>query len=296
MGTPKPLSVGFAVSYGRWLVNIPLFFIASACLVCVLYLGDANLATPWTIAACLLVGALVFLLYRSVVITRWRVWAFKRVDDPLELYRKALELRILGRAGGWLEAMEIKSTRQREQLELIRKHILQLQNSDAHADDADVPAETVFRYSTGNQAFGLLFSSGVVAFGFWVTRESALTGAVIMAASGLALFVVTVGRLLDRESKITINADGIRTKNNRLDPWPQIENPFVIERRSSRSSSLYFIYDVALPVQINEDERRRYLNRKIDIGWLDVDSERLEHLIKVYRGRCAAASAKAHVG
>lgn len=48
--------------------------------------------------------------------TRWRLWAYPRVDDVGELNRRARKLGLIPRDGSWLERLEPRSQAQTEAL------------------------------------------------------------------------------------------------------------------------------------------------------------------------------------
>ena len=71
----------------------------------------------------LVIAALLFpatvLIGRTIWIfqlTRWRLWAYPRVDDLVDLKRRARRIGLIPRDGSWLERLEPRTTSQRDEL------------------------------------------------------------------------------------------------------------------------------------------------------------------------------------
>lgn len=102
----KTISVERAILMGYLFVNIPVgLLIAGPMLVVAKYVSRPG---PWWIAV-LPGGFILAWLWWSVVIPKWRLWAYERVQDIGELKRSAVDAQLLWPDGSIFQKTEIKS-------------------------------------------------------------------------------------------------------------------------------------------------------------------------------------------
>lgn len=77
-------------------------------------LGAAN--PFWAVGGLFPLSVILAWLAWSILITRWRVWAYERVDDLGELKGLAFEANLIWPDGHFLERTEIRTPTQRQRL------------------------------------------------------------------------------------------------------------------------------------------------------------------------------------
>lgn len=113
----QSLSVWKAIGAGLLWINLPvlaIIFGASAAPVLVMYRpDDADALDPdsvvWLVMSGLAVGFVLAWLWWSVMVPRWRLWAYERVDDIAKLKRVAVAVGLIWPDGWIFERTEIKS-------------------------------------------------------------------------------------------------------------------------------------------------------------------------------------------
>ena len=105
---PQNMSPGRAITVGLLWVNGPvLLCFAVPLLVLELWFPESNslLLVVFLIVPAFLAGW----LWWSFSVARWRLWAYKRVDDIPELKRKAVQAGLTWPDGHFFERTEVKS-------------------------------------------------------------------------------------------------------------------------------------------------------------------------------------------
>jgi len=108
----EEISVERAISRGKWLVNFTsIGIVVFALLLFVMFpLLSINISF---ITFAIPTGILIAIIYRGVMVTHWRLWAFERVRNVHELQRRAEQVSIILGAGKRnLGKMELRSSAQ----------------------------------------------------------------------------------------------------------------------------------------------------------------------------------------
>jgi hypothetical protein len=119
-GTSKQgLSVWKAIGAGLLWINLPVLVIICGApivpaLVLVMYRPDDAAALDpdsvvWLVVSGLAAGFVIAWLWWSVMVPRWRLWAYERVDDIAKLKRVAVAVGLIWPDGWIFERTEIKS-------------------------------------------------------------------------------------------------------------------------------------------------------------------------------------------
>ena len=126
----KRISVSSAISVGTAWVNLPVVPIMFAPIALFIFFGgDALNRKPSGADFLMLLG--LFILgfglswtWWSVMVPRWRLWAWARVEDGEELRRRAVRSGLIWPAGHFLERTEIRTgavSRRLQELESRRR-------------------------------------------------------------------------------------------------------------------------------------------------------------------------------
>lgn len=116
------LSITSAVVVGTLWVNIPILPLMFAPLAVFLYIGRRYVGQPSTpfivtaMLALLLLGFVIAWCWWAYMVSRWRVWAWQRVDDPHGLRASAVRAGLIWPKGHLLEKAEFRPRSVKEKL------------------------------------------------------------------------------------------------------------------------------------------------------------------------------------
>lgn len=284
----EAVSVEQALKRGRNMVIIPTFLImglvVSGMILC--FFSPPNYIIAF-LPLLLVPGFLLAGVYRGVMVTRWRVWAFENVRNVHELKRRAIQAMLVPRNENKIfEKLEIWSAADKEKWKQLQT---KFQRDDVFIDDYQVPQETVIRYSKLKKGFYLvfyLFSCCAGLFFLFVPRKERLGLTAILGylwATGITglmayLFYVTIGEFKDTSPKLVISNLGIRIDSNLFYKWSEISDEKIVHRRAAKSTQTFLVYTTRNGV-------REILLDDFNIGW-----KKLENLLAFYRNRCKAAT------
>ncbi|MFD2145446.1 hypothetical protein [Mucilaginibacter antarcticus] len=222
-------------------------------------------------------------LYWSKRTTAWKLWAFDHVDDVHELKIVALQAHLFPLYGSAMDQLQIQSTKEREQWAKLQERF---QFRGNFIDDSSIPAETNIYFSklelSLNILLGLFISSiGITALYLSSIKASTIWVKLIGFAFALApwyMIIATFKNLLNRKPQLTLNKTGLYTWDNGLVPWDVIYDIEVTatQRRNFIKYTLHFKYPGGI---VNKE-----------ITELDTNRNKLERLIRVYRGRLNSGS------
>ena len=118
------LSIRRALWIGWLWVNVPVFgLVFGPMALLLLIVGNDQIGVPLGVSTLLLGFALAWLWW-SIMIPRWRLWSYRRVDNPLALKHAAVEAQLTWRDGSSFARTEIKSARHAEQELLLERQAL----------------------------------------------------------------------------------------------------------------------------------------------------------------------------
>ncbi len=115
------ITVDNAIKQGHKMVNYPILIFMSGTTVICFYLDKNKLSPEWMFPFGLTLSFILSWLYWSFVITKWRLWAFKHVDDPYALKRRAIQEKLIWKDGSVFEKTEIRTKAQEEEWKAIQK-------------------------------------------------------------------------------------------------------------------------------------------------------------------------------
>ena len=143
------------------------------------------------------------------------------------------------------------------------------------AENKKAPKETIVYYSKANRLLHQIFSILLIGFGIYVFFYHNYyigIGIIVLNIYGNSNYHKSPK---NRTPQLIISDDGIASKGNLIRKWSEIKNEDIIVKPSYSGgfSEYYLSYD------------HKNGNEKIFINELDISTQKLNYLIKIYRNR-----------
>ena len=119
----EKISIEKAIWKGHKMITFPVMIIIVSVIGFGLFLEKKRLIPSWSNGVTLVSGISLGWLYWSFIITKWRIWAFERVENIEELKRQAIEGNLIWKDGSIFEKTEIRTAKQKEILKQLNKRI-----------------------------------------------------------------------------------------------------------------------------------------------------------------------------
>ena len=132
---PQTVNVKDAIKRGQKMVNAPIFFILFGPPFIAFLLNTKELLPQWTIGVAFAGGFVLAWLYWSVMITKWRIWAFENVDNPITLKHAAIAEKLIWPDGSIFEKTEIRTVNDKIRIEAIKRKLKLLEDELAVNDN-----------------------------------------------------------------------------------------------------------------------------------------------------------------
>jgi uncharacterized membrane protein YciS (DUF1049 family) len=268
------ISVDIAIMKGHLIVNLPVVFFLFACPGFSFYLYQENLIPKWGIGIAFLIGFILSWIVWSIMITKWRIWAFENVRNVHELKKRAIRERLIWRDGSIFEKTEIRSRSDKDKLKILGK---KFEKDDVYREDYSIPPKTLIYYSKKKSYIELVISIGLVILSIYMINQGEKKGlflGVIMIAICLFSLIKELKKILNNEPQIEIDKYGIKTKNIVFKEWNSIRDEEVTVEGYGKSMKSYlkFYYDN------NKLE-------KIKIDDFNIKNKELTSILRTYRLR-----------
>ena len=235
----ETISVDQAISKGHRMVNLPVFAAMLGPVTACMLLAAKYPLPGWMIPVTLPFGiALAWLLW-SILITRWKVWAFENVRNVHELKKRAVQENLIWPDGSYFEKTEIWTSNDRERWNSIQ---LKFKQKDAFLDDRSFDSETIIYYAKGKNFLEMAIMASCFVLGiFLLTKSSYLLGTVFAAFGAWAAYR-EFKQATNTEPQIILNDKGIRTASTPFHEWKHIRELKAIQERSGKYSVSYLTY------------------------------------------------------
>lgn len=268
-----PVTVDKALKRGQLTVNLPVMFIMFGGWAFVAYLGAKQIINPAFILVGVFLGIIIAYVYWSVMITRWRLWAFENVRNVHELKRRAIRGQLIWPDGSFFKRTEIRTPSQKSKWLLLQDRFNQ---KDIFEEDHTVDVVKTISYSKNKAGYAMLFGLVPVGLGVYLYYEG--QELIIVAGSvlvGFYMLIVSYRRYINREPQIILSNDGVETANTPFYSWAEIADmDTMLERNSGdEGASVFFIYNCPSG------------EVKIEISELNISRSDLDNLIGIYKGR-----------
>jgi hypothetical protein len=267
---PQTVTVDEALKRGERLMRYPTIFIVIAFVVLSLVITTVYNLLPFFIPVMVLAGIFSACLYWSNASIWWRLWAFASVRNVHELQARAIKKGLLDAKPNFFTRLEFWTLAQKQQWEALQ---YKFNEPDLFIDDDTVPAETVIRYSKTTALLYMGAGLLILCFGVWIGfKQNRWITALVAFIVGIAFLTLGISLLKNRNPQIVISADGLTVPPRPFNTWAQISNEEVIAP-SRKTATRYLIY------------QHGATSERIVLLGLDVTPNRLEHLLRIYRGR-----------
>lgn len=269
--TVYSVSVEDAISRGQKMVNRPSVIIMILVTVLSIVLAVMNLIPAWGIGIGIVLSFVAAWLCWSIMITKWRLWAFENVRNVHQLRKRAIQEKLIWPNKSIFEKTEIRSAAEKAKWQSLQSRFSQ---QDTFTDDLTVPAETIIYYSK----FGNFLEMGIM---------------LVAAAAGIYLIVITdrvwlgsgmtalcawlawkeYRQATNKKPQIIISDKGLQTASTQFYPWNSIGSEEAIIRAGGNNSNRYLSY--------NHPGGGELFN----IDDLDITTTELNQLLILYRNR-----------
>ncbi len=279
------ITVSQAISRGYKLITLGTIAILVGCIAAG---GIMAALTGQAIFLGLAIGTGVGLLssgiYSARIITKWRIWAFSRVNDVHELRIAAIAAAVIPETGSWQEKLEIRTRADKKALQEIQARF------DApyqFVDESDVPPETKIYYASPDIAVRVLVGSAILV----TLALLALPACGLNPYTGLMLITgatgLVAGKMLrpkgDKRIPALILSNAGITTPTRTDTWDNISDENIVreESHSRNGTTIHF--------KLRYKAWQRQLP-DIDLDDISIPIDRVVHLLYFYRKRYEAAT------
>jgi hypothetical protein len=265
------ISVKDAIRKGQKMINWPVAFIIMAAGGGVIFAAATGVLPGWAYLGGIIIAFLLAWIYWSIMIVRWRLWAFEHVQHVHHLHKTAITERLIWPDGSWLSKTEIWTKEQRQKWEVIQGRFNQ---PDDFENDFTVPSETIICFSKSRNLGEMAIMLCIAAFGVYtIVADIHLYVGIGLIIFGLAVAIREYRQATNTTPQITINEKGITTAKHGFTSWKDIKDEDVILERVGRHQYGYLVFNS--PIE----------NVKVSIDDFDIDRYQLHHLLKVYQVR-----------
>jgi hypothetical protein len=219
-------------------------------------------------------GIILAWLAWSILITKWRIWAFSNVKNVHELRRKAVQKKLIWETGTTFERTEYRSKKDKISLKKLEE---KFNFEDVFEEDPKLSKEIKIYYSITTALFVIIFLLfGLIAGVYLIIDDSILKICFGFFLTVISLFVIkeNIKNVMNRQPQIIINAEGIKAHNEDFRHWSDIYDEQILTEGYGSSAKHYFIFG---------DASSDYT--KIDIVNLTTTAGKLENILRTYRIR-----------
>jgi len=273
----KEVTVNKAIKKGHRIVNYPLYGWMIIGFGLTLYLMT-YLKNVWTFPIGFILTFIMMCLWWSITITKWRIWAFTNCRNVHELKRKAINQKLIWPDGSWFEKTEIRTNRQKIELEKIALKFRFDDIPEKLKDDKTIPFETKIYHSKAIKIYYIILIVGLGVFGFYGVINNDWYGYFVIIIS-IVIYYEMVSKYSNKEAQIIINEEGIKTIETEFITWDSVKNISVELQGYGKHAKWYL--DIDFKVKDNQGN----WGDRIDISDFDTSVRKIEWIIKIYQQR-----------
>lgn len=284
MKKKNSVSVDQAIFKGQLLlVYLPLLIIIFTMFISH-FLIDYYSQSGWLYALAIFLAIFLAWLQWSFCVAKWKIWAYKNVRNVHELYRKAIEFKMIWPDGSFFNKTEIISRQDKTELHYLER---KFEDEDEYFDDKSVPNEVEIFYS--KITLGLFLVLGILSIivaVFVMERPQAYLFYPISI-----LFFYEFYKKYKIRQYLMIDLEGINYKG-KVFLWDKISDEKVVNDFDKKMHKLEFFYSEELNAEdlyfeegeeIELDEIFNYI--EIELNDLSIKPSKIEKIIQVFRVR-----------
>ncbi|QKJ30808.1 hypothetical protein HQ865_13975 [Mucilaginibacter mali] len=264
----ETVTVDEALAKGKMMISRPLMFIQVLILAGFIALNWQHHHMWATLA--LPVMFLSIAIYRSIAITRWRLWAFENVRNVHELKQRALKIGLLSPEGGFWEKLEWYSREDKQRLAIIAE---KFKLDDLVVPDHTTTNETRIYISRVSVLIGAVFLAVWFGLGIYFLVRGEWITVCFFFISGALIAFFSRKTFIDKSPQIIINDEGIKTAAAEFYTWEEIGNETVEQIGEGRDAKVVLAYDCPGG------------REEFPIDDLDTNVDKLSQLLIKYRQR-----------
>jgi hypothetical protein len=245
--------------------SISSFFIAK----------NQSLFPAWIIIVCsILIAFASAWLWWSILIVKWKIWAFNTVRNVHELKEKAIKENLIYEDNSYFNRFEIYTKKEALQwAKLQQKFELQDEIIDAN----NLPESTKLELSFFKIIVVYVISTSITLMGlFWFKMSTDILTEIIsypIIALGLYLFYSNFKEYKYNKIQLILSNQGIEIPNEKKYSWEDIYGEKIINVGIG-SNSIYYI-------QFSTPDKAY----KIKVYPIDCSKDEIENMLKIYRLR-----------
>jgi hypothetical protein len=205
----ETVSVDEAIKKGHRMVTFSSMFVMFGTLGLSFFLGLQEILPFWIIPVGFGLSFVLAWLYWSVMITKWRLWAFENVRNVHELKKRAVQEKLIWADNSIFEKTEIRKSTDKEKWNSLQSKFKQ---EDKFNDDLTVPNETIIYFAKGKNFFEMAF--GIVClFGgiYLLTMTDSYIWGLGLSIFGAYWGYIEYKEATNTEPQIILNENGIQT-------------------------------------------------------------------------------------
>ncbi|MDJ1506073.1 hypothetical protein [Xanthocytophaga agilis] len=267
----ETITVDEAIAKGHRMVNYPAVGIIVGTIGITCYLGTQAILPWWVFPLGFILALVLGWLYWSIMITKWRLWAFENVRNVHELKKRAIREKLIWPDGSFYEKTEIRGAQDKERWTALQ---YKFDQDDIFHDDPSVPNETIIYYAKGKNfiemALMLLLMVGGI---FMLVRTDSYIFGSLMTVVGAFLSYREFREATNTTPQIILNEQGIQTINTPFYKWSEITDEEAISEGTGKNIRYYLIYQYSGG------------HEKLSIDDYDINLKSLNKLLILYRGR-----------
>jgi hypothetical protein len=267
----ETVTVDEAIAKGHRMVNYPVMIIMFGTMGLTFYLGIQKIFSTWVFPVGFILSFVLAWLCWSVMITKWRLWAFENVRNVHELKKRAVQEKLIWADNSIFEKTEIRNSSDKEKLNSLQHKFRQ---EDVFHDDITIPNETIIYYSKGKNLLEMVIMLGCLGLGIYLLlkTDSYILGS-ILSMAGAYFGFKEYKEVTNTKPQIILSDKGIRTISTDFHDWMVIKNEEVISEGSGKHTRYYLTYDYPSGAE------------HLQIDDYDTDQKSLNKLLILYRGR-----------
>lgn len=223
---------------------------------------------PFCIAFAFLGSPGIALILGSVLMNKWKFWAFENVRNVHELKRRTIKAKIFSQGGRFFRRLESCSEEDERYWRIRQK----FERPDIFMDDEKAPPEKKIYFSKSASWILVIIFLPVIFGGLYFAIVDKTYIGFLVIIMFFPLFK-ELRKLLTREPRIILSNKGIQTASTKFYEWKEITDEDVVESGLGRTYQMFLIYK-------HPDGEERF-----DMEGIMISQEKMSNWLHLYRKR-----------